>query len=66
VRDGRVSLVFTVPGESNVVRVNGRAIVTVDPGVLASFTQNGKHPPAALSLSRLTRRIFNAPSRSQP
>jgi hypothetical protein len=46
--------------------VNGRAIVTVDPGVLASFTQNGKHPPAALSLSRLTRRIFNAPRRSQP
>lgn len=44
VRDPRVSLMFMVPGSTNVVRVNGRAVVSDDPGLLASFEQKGKQP----------------------
>ncbi len=44
VRDDRVSLMFMVPGSQNVVRVNGRGIVTADAGVCGSFEQRGKHP----------------------
>ena len=44
VRDGRVSLMFMVPGSNNVVRVNGSAVLTADASVTASFEQRGKHP----------------------
>ncbi|MBS8226629.1 pyridoxamine 5'-phosphate oxidase family protein [Vannielia litorea] len=44
VRDGRVSLMFMVPGAANVVRVNGRAVVAVEPGLLARFEKAGKQP----------------------
>lgn len=44
VRDGRVSLMFMVPGSDNVVRVNGNAFLTADKQVTAQFEQNGKHP----------------------
>ncbi|RFU12676.1 pyridoxamine 5'-phosphate oxidase family protein [Rhodobacteraceae bacterium W635] len=43
-RDGRVSLMFMVPGSQNVVRVNGRAVVTADPDITGTFEQRGKHP----------------------
>lgn len=44
VRDGRVSLMFLVPGSNNVVRVNGMAQVTADPDFLARFEKAGKQP----------------------
>jgi len=44
VRDGRVSLMFLVPGSNNVVRVNGTAIVTADPDLLQRFDKAGKLP----------------------
>lgn len=44
VRDGRVSLMFMVPGSPTVVRVNGRAVVTADTDVTGQFEQAGKHP----------------------
>ncbi len=44
VRDGRVSLMFLVPGSDNVVRVNGTAEVTDDPAVTGLFEQRGQHP----------------------
>ena len=44
VRDPRVSLMFLVPGSDNVVRVNGRAVVTADPSVTEQFEQKGRHP----------------------
>ncbi len=44
VRDGRVSLMFLVPGSNNVVRVNGTARVTADPAMLARFDKDGKQP----------------------
>jgi PPOX class probable FMN-dependent enzyme len=44
VRDGRVSLMFMVPGSANVVRVNGRAVLTDDPIATKSFERSGKTP----------------------
>jgi PPOX class probable FMN-dependent enzyme len=44
VRDPRVALMFLIPGSNSVMRVNGRAVVSVDPGLLESFEVDGKHP----------------------
>lgn len=44
VEDGRLSLMFMVPGSDNVVRVNGTAVLTSDAAVTKQFEQNGKHP----------------------
>jgi PPOX class probable FMN-dependent enzyme len=47
-RDDRVSLMFMVPGCENVVRVNGRARLTADPGMTGRFEQRGKHPRSVI------------------
>ena len=44
VRDGRVSLLFMVPGSGNVVRVNGHGHVTADPATLDRFRDRGRAP----------------------
>lgn len=44
VADGRVSLMFMVPGSANVVRANGRAWITDDAGVRSSFDRAGRQP----------------------
>ncbi len=44
VRDERVSLMFMIPSSTNVVRINGTAIVTADEAALARFEKNGKRP----------------------
>ena len=44
VEDGRLSLMFMVPGSNNVVRVNGTAELTTDETITARFEQKGKHP----------------------
>jgi PPOX class probable FMN-dependent enzyme len=44
VEDGRVSLMFMVPGSTTVVRVNGRARLTADQDLRARFEQKGRHP----------------------
>ena len=51
VRDGRVSLMFLVPGSANVVRVNGQGVVTADAGVLASFEKDGKRPRTVIAVT---------------
>ncbi|PYE84666.1 pyridoxamine 5'-phosphate oxidase family protein [Pseudoroseicyclus aestuarii] len=48
VRDGRVSLMFMVPGSGNVMRVNGTAVLTADPAVTETFEQRGKHPRSVI------------------
>ncbi len=48
VRDGRVSLMFMVPGSANVVRVNGTARLTADPERTSRFEQRGKHPRSVI------------------
>src|SRR5881392_2778745 len=37
VRDPRVSLVFLIPGVGTTLRVNGRALLSIDPDLLNSF-----------------------------
>jgi PPOX class probable FMN-dependent enzyme len=51
VRDPRASLMFMVPGIANVVRVNGRAVVSDDPGLLATFEHRQKNPRTVIVLS---------------
>jgi PPOX class probable FMN-dependent enzyme len=48
VADGRVSLIFFVPGSTNVVRVNGTGRVTADAGLLATFDRDGTRPRSAV------------------
>ena len=44
VEDGRVSLMFMIPGNTSVVRVNGTSVLTADRDVTESFEKDGKHP----------------------
>ncbi len=44
VEDGRVSLMFMVPGVNNVVRVNGTAILTSDEQITSQFSRGDKRP----------------------
>lgn len=48
VRDGRISLMFMVPGCNNVVRVNGTAALTADPTITSQFEQNEKNPKVVI------------------
>ena len=48
VADGRVSLMFMVPGSNNVVRVNGTARVSVDAALVGSFEQDGRNPRSVI------------------
>ena len=49
VRDGRVSLMFMIPGSPNVVRVNGAGIVTTDG--IETFEQGGRHPRSLVAVT---------------
>ncbi len=51
VRDGRVSLMFMVPGSNNVVRVNGTAILTDDPVMVSQFKKSGKLPKTVIVIT---------------
>src|SRR5712672_2926372 len=44
VRDPRVALLFLIPGSGSTLRVNGRAQMSADPGLCASFKMDGKAP----------------------
>jgi PPOX class probable FMN-dependent enzyme len=44
VRDPRVALMFLVPGSTTTMRINGKAVVSVEPALLDSFEMDGKHP----------------------
>jgi len=48
VRDPRVALLFMVPGITRTLRVNGRAAISVDPELCASFTMEGKVPRSVI------------------
>lgn len=51
VQDGRVSLMFMVPGSNNVVRVNGNAFLAVDDKLTTRFEQSGKHPRSVVVIN---------------
>lgn len=44
VRDGRVSLLFLIPGIGETLRINGRAYLSIEPALLESFEMQGKLP----------------------
>src|SRR5215510_12665013 len=48
VRDPRISLLFIIPGIGNTLRINGRAEISADPELCASFAMRGKAPSAVL------------------
>ena len=48
VRDPRVALLFLIPGVGETIRVNGRAAISVDPELLASFVVDGKAPRSVI------------------
>lgn len=48
VRDPRVALLFLIPGSGTTMRVNGRAHLTTDADVLASFAVDGKEPRSVI------------------
>ncbi|MBE9639069.1 pyridoxamine 5'-phosphate oxidase family protein [Salipiger mangrovisoli] len=48
VEDGRVSLMFFVPGSNNVVRVNGTGWLTDDAEMRGRFAKDGKRPATVL------------------
>lgn len=51
VEDGRVSLMFMVPGSDNVVRVNGTAVLSIDEQTTARFEHQGKHPRSVIVIT---------------
>jgi len=51
VRDARVALLFMIPGMGNTLRVNGRAVVSIEPSLLASFAIEEKAPRSVTIIS---------------
>lgn len=48
VRDGRVGLLFLVPGSGTTLRVNGTATLSIDPELCASFAVDGQAPRSVI------------------
>jgi uncharacterized protein len=53
VRDGRVSLMFLIPGANNALRINGTARLTADASLRARFDRDGRQPRTVIVI-RLT------------
>ncbi len=51
VRDGRVGLLFLLPGVSECLRVNGTAVVTTDVGLRSRYAVEGKEPATVIVIS---------------
>jgi PPOX class probable FMN-dependent enzyme len=51
VRDPRVALLFLIPGAGSTLRVNGRAHLSDDAGLLASFQVEGKAPRTVIVMT---------------
>src|ERR671914_192717 len=48
VDSGRAGVIFVIPGRDTTLRVNGRAAVSAEPGLLERLTAVGKPPKAAI------------------
>lgn len=51
VRDPRVALLFLIPGSGSTLRVNGRAQLSTETGLLASFGMDGKAPRTVIVMT---------------
>ena len=56
VRDPRVALLFLVPGVGETMRINGRAAISTDPELCASFEMQGK--PARCVIVVTAERVY--------
>ena len=51
VRDPRIALLFLIPGSGSTLRINGRAHLSADPDLLASFRMEGKAPRTVIVMA---------------
>ncbi|MEL6550430.1 MAG: pyridoxamine 5'-phosphate oxidase family protein [Pseudomonadota bacterium] len=51
VEDGRVSLMFMVPGKTNVIRVKGTAVLSQDPELMARFQVKNRAPRLVIRIA---------------
>ena len=51
IEDGRASLMFMVPGKTNVIRVNGTATLTQDPELMALFRVKNREPRLVIRIA---------------
>ncbi len=50
-RDPSVALLFLIPGIGETLRVNGRAVISVEPDLLESFAIDGKAPKSVIAIT---------------
>ena len=48
VADSRISLLFLIPGCGETIRINGRAVISIDPALCESFVFAGKLPRSVI------------------
>ena len=51
VSDPRIALLFLIPGSGNTLRVNGRARLSIEPDLLASFAVDDKAPRSVMIMT---------------
>lgn len=51
VRDPRIALMFLIPGSNTTMRLNGRAVVSIEESLLDSFDMDGKHPRSVVVIT---------------
>ncbi len=51
VEDGRVALLFMIPGITECMRVNGTAVLRTDPDLLERYTVQGKAPASVIEIT---------------
>lgn len=51
VRDPSVALLFLIPGIGETLRVNGQAVICVEPALLESFVVDGKAPRSVIAIT---------------
>ncbi len=51
VADGRVALLFLIPGVAECLRVNGSAVLRIDPDLLNSYAVDGKPPASVVEIT---------------
>ena len=56
VRHPEVGVLFFLPGVADMMRINGVALVTIDPGLMERFVHNGKPPRSVIVIE--TREVY--------
>jgi uncharacterized protein len=49
--DPRIALLFLIPGISETLRVNGRAVLSIDPSLIETFVIDGKAPKCVVVIT---------------